>query len=32
MTNPLRAMSLKELEDKIDLTTLKVPVLNEEIL
>ena len=32
MASSLRAMSLKELEDKIDLTTFKVPVLNEEIL
>ena len=32
MANSLHALSLKELEDKIDLTTFKVPVLNEEIL
>jgi hypothetical protein len=32
MASSLRAMSLKELEDKIDLTTFKVPALNEEIL
>ena len=32
MANSLRVKSLKELEDKIDLTTFKVPVLNEGIL
>jgi hypothetical protein len=32
VANSLRVKSLKELEDKIDLTTFKVPVLNEGIL